>query len=162
MWSSQRGHPVGQAARNFSPLQKCSMGQKADETPPAKTLRNTPGTPANRLQQIRQKQRCSKEDMFREVLQPDERQAREHKEYWEANAAFARQVRERMIKVMEDQTEMLKSLIQLQTEQFRGRPPWQHMHMYNSLPIPPLSMPTRPFSLHSTPEFPHHSPPLTA
>ncbi|CAM2106054.1 unnamed protein product [Caretta caretta] len=90
----------------------------------AQTLNNTSRTPADWLQQIRKKPRRSKDNVFREVPLHNERQTRERKECWEAerqdrkeNAAFARQATERMIKVMEDQTEMLKSLIQLQTEQ---------------------------------------------
>ncbi|CAM2118645.1 unnamed protein product [Caretta caretta] len=112
-----------------------SRKQMRCQSTAAETLHTTPHTPADQLQQIRKKPRCSKEDMFREVVQHDERQTREHKECWEAesqdrkeSAGFARQVTVRMIKVMEDQTEMLKTLIQLQTEQIRGRSPPQHMH----------------------------------
>ncbi|XP_044888778.1 uncharacterized protein LOC123378731 [Mauremys mutica] len=68
------------------------------------TLRNKPRTPTDRLWQIRKNPRRSKEDMFQEVLQREERQTRERKECWEAerpdrkdNAAFARQATERMI-----------------------------------------------------------------
>ncbi|KAM7167734.1 uncharacterized protein RBU57_006082 [Macrochelys suwanniensis] len=160
------GSPGGAGSQGlFSTPEVLSREQEEDETP-AQTLRNAPCTPADRLWQIRKNPRRSKEDMFREVLQCDERQTRERKECWEAkrqdrkeNAALARQATERMIKVMEDQTEVLKSLIQLQTEQIRVREPLQQMH--NSLPTPPPSMPTDSFSLHSTPEFPHHSTPCT-
>ncbi|EMP28692.1 hypothetical protein UY3_14205 [Chelonia mydas] len=141
------GLPGGAGSQELFSTPEVLYGeQEADETP-AQTFK-----------------RRSKEDMFREVLQPDERQTRECKECWEAerqnrkeNAAFARQAAEQMIKVMEDQTGMLKSLIQLQTEQIRGRPPLQHTH--NSLPTLPPSMPTHSFSLHSPPEFPHRSTP---
>ncbi|EMP40866.1 Protein WWC2 [Chelonia mydas] len=105
----------------------------------AQTLRNALRTPTDWLRQIRKNPRRSK-DLFREALQRDERETRAQKECWEAegedrkeSAAFARQATEQMIKVMEDQTELLKSLIQLQTEQIRGRPPLQHMHLHLSL-----------------------------
>ncbi|EMP30173.1 hypothetical protein UY3_12685 [Chelonia mydas] len=73
----------------FSTPEVLGGEQEADETLAAKTLRNTPRTPANQLRQIRKKLRHSKKDMFREVLQRDERQTRESEECWEADAAFA-------------------------------------------------------------------------
>ncbi|XP_065446718.1 uncharacterized protein LOC135982682 [Chrysemys picta bellii] len=155
------GLPGGPGSQElFSTPEVLSGEREADETP-AQTL-NTSRTPVDWLRQIRKKPRLSKEHVFREVLQRDDRQTREQKGCWEAerqdrkeSAAFAREVTERMIKVMADQTEMLKSLIQLQTEQIRVGAPLQQMH--NS--FPPPSTPTHSFSLHSTPEFPHHSTP---
>ncbi|XP_030395239.1 uncharacterized protein LOC115637784 [Gopherus evgoodei] len=113
--------------------------QEAGDETPAVALRNTPRTPAERLHQIRKYSRRSKEDMFWEVLQCSNAEKRECKECWEAewqdrkeNHAFVKDTTEQMLKVMEEQTQMLKSLIVLQTEQISARPPLQHIQ--NSFP----------------------------
>ncbi|CAM2096124.1 unnamed protein product [Caretta caretta] len=78
-------------------------------------FRNTPHTPAERLRQIRKCPRRSKEDMFWEVLHFSNAEKREHKECREAkrqdrkeNQEFVKDATEWMIKVMEEQTQMLK------------------------------------------------------
>ncbi|CAM5179369.1 unnamed protein product, partial [Eretmochelys imbricata] len=82
-----------------------------------------PSTLAKYLRQIRKRPRRSKEDMFREVLHCSSAEKRECKECWEAERQNRKEdqefkdATERMIKVMEEQTHMLKSLIMLQTEQ---------------------------------------------
>ncbi|XP_030436869.1 uncharacterized protein LOC115660041 isoform X3 [Gopherus evgoodei] len=108
MWSPQWDRLMGQAARNFSPLQKGSSTDLEEHIMHPRRLASAD----------KEEPRCSKEDMFQEVLQCDDRpgnakSAGEPKVRTEKNAAFARQVTEQMIKVMEGQTEMLKSLIQL-------------------------------------------------
>ncbi|XP_034641258.1 uncharacterized protein LOC117884716 [Trachemys scripta elegans] len=95
------GLPGGSGRQElFSTPEVLNGEQEADETL-AQTLRNTPHTPTDWLWQIRKNPRHSKEDVFQEVLQHEERQTRECKECWEAerhdrkdNAAFARQVAE--------------------------------------------------------------------
>ncbi|CAM4709795.1 unnamed protein product, partial [Caretta caretta] len=82
-----------------------------------------PSTLAKHLRQITKRPRRSKEDMFREVLHCSSAEKRECKECWEAERQNRKEDQEfkdaieRMIKVMEEQTHMLKSLIMLQTEQ---------------------------------------------
>ncbi|CAM4643014.1 unnamed protein product [Lepidochelys kempii] len=82
-----------------------------------------PSTLAKHLRQITKRPRRSKEDMFREVLHCSSAEKRECKECWEAERQNRKEdqefkdATERMIKVMEEQTHMLKSLIELQTEQ---------------------------------------------
>ncbi|XP_074801564.1 uncharacterized protein LOC141982910 [Natator depressus] len=107
--------------------------EAVEETPADVAFRNTPHTPAKCLHQIRGCRKCSKDDMFWEVLHCSNTEKREHKECWEAkrqdrkeNQEFVKDATEWVIKVMEEQTQMLKSLIMLQTEQIRAHPPLQH------------------------------------
>ncbi|CAM4660929.1 unnamed protein product, partial [Caretta caretta] len=76
MCSSRWGRPVGQAARNFSPLLRC-LASLSSCSPASKkqemrrldvAFRNTTHTLANHLRQIRKRPKHSKEDMFREWL----------------------------------------------------------------------------------------------
>ncbi|XP_037761956.1 dnaJ homolog subfamily C member 18 isoform X3 [Chelonia mydas] len=100
-------------------------------------VRGTPYTPAEHLRQIRTQPRRSKEDIFQEVFQYSETEKQERRVWSESlkeNFKIDRQDRkesqeqifmghEQMIKLMEEQTEMLKSLITLQAEHMRVRPP---------------------------------------
>ncbi|EMP35857.1 hypothetical protein UY3_06961 [Chelonia mydas] len=98
--------------------------QEAGEERPDVAFRSTPCNPAKRLRQIRKCPRCSKEDMFWEVLHYSNAEKREYQDCWEAkrqdrkeNQEFIKDASEWMIKVMEEQMQMLKFLIMLQTEQ---------------------------------------------
>lgn len=62
---------------------------------------------------------------------------------------------EQMIKVMEEQTEMLKSLITLQSEQMRACPPLQLNQNY--CPCPTENSSTHSFELYRTSRYPVHS-----
>ncbi|XP_043359817.1 uncharacterized protein LOC122457741 isoform X1 [Dermochelys coriacea] len=107
-------------------------------------FRNTPCTSAELLRQMRKGPRCRIDDMFREVMQSSSAEKRKQKQCWEAerqdrkeNHAFVKDATERIIKVMEEQTQMLKSLIELQHQQISARPSLQHIQ--NSFPCPPNS-----------------------
>ncbi|XP_034613732.1 zinc finger and SCAN domain-containing protein 29-like [Trachemys scripta elegans] len=94
--------------------QSLSGEQEAgDETP---DVGNAPHSPVERLCQVRKRPRHSKEDMFREVLHCSNAEKRERQEGWEAewqdrkeNQEFVKDATERMIKVMEEQMQMLQS-----------------------------------------------------
>ncbi|EMP36748.1 hypothetical protein UY3_06069 [Chelonia mydas] len=102
-------------------------------------LRDTPHTPAECLCQI--KKHPSKEDMFQEVLEFSNAEKRERREWRDAerqdrkeNQEFIEDATFRIIKVMEEQIQMLKSLIMLQTERIGARPPLKPIQ--NSFPCP--------------------------
>ncbi|EMP34859.1 Zinc finger and SCAN domain-containing protein 20 [Chelonia mydas] len=135
--------------------------QEAGDETPHVALRNTPRTPAECLCPLRKGPRHSKENMFPEVLQSSNAERRECKECWEAewqdrkeNHEFVKDVTERMIKGMEEQMQMLTSLMVLQMEQIQARPPLQHIQ--NSFPCPPTP-PTHSFPPSGTSRFPLHS-----
>ncbi|XP_050807904.1 uncharacterized protein LOC127050226 isoform X1 [Gopherus flavomarginatus] len=93
-------------------------------------LRATSYAPAERLHQIRRRTRRSKEDIFRELLQSTDAADSESRAWRETineklrmDSQERRQGQERMIKLMEDQTEMLRSLIALQAEHIRAQLP---------------------------------------
>ncbi|EMP30658.1 hypothetical protein UY3_12213 [Chelonia mydas] len=86
--------------------QLLSGEHEAGEEMPDVAFRNTPGTPAEHMSQIRKCPQCSKEDMFWEVLQCSNAEKRERKECWVAkwqdikeNQEF-KDATERMIKVI--------------------------------------------------------------
>ncbi|CAM2118419.1 unnamed protein product [Caretta caretta] len=117
--------------------------------------RNTPRTPAEHHSQIRKRPRHSKEDMFWEVLQCSNTEKRERKECWEGerqdkkeNQAFVKDATEQMIKIMEEQTQLLKSLIMQQSERICAQPPLRHIQ--NSFPCLPQTPPARSFPLPRT------------
>ncbi|XP_030413439.1 pinin-like isoform X2 [Gopherus evgoodei] len=94
------------------------------------SLRATSYAPAERLHQIRRRTRRSKEDIFRELLQSTDAADSESRAWRETineklrmDSQERRQGQERMIKLMEDQTEMLRSLIALQAEHIRAQLP---------------------------------------
>ncbi|EMP41383.1 hypothetical protein UY3_01394 [Chelonia mydas] len=87
---------------------------------PDVAFRKSPQTLAKRPCQIRKCLRQSKEDMFQEVLQCSNAEKRECKKWKEArrqdrkeNQEFVKDPNERLIKVMEEQMQMLKSLTML-------------------------------------------------
>ncbi|XP_043359818.1 uncharacterized protein LOC122457741 isoform X2 [Dermochelys coriacea] len=135
----------------FSTPEEASQSQlsefgevQTEEEAPDVVFRNTPCTSAELLRQMRKGPRCRIDDMFREVMQSSSAEKRKQKQCWEAerqdrkeNHAFVKDATERIIKVMEEQTQMLKSLIELQHQQISARPSLQHIQ--NSFPCPPNS-----------------------
>ncbi|XP_065414738.1 uncharacterized protein LOC135973788 [Chrysemys picta bellii] len=146
--------------------QLLSSEREAGEETPDVAFRNTPHTPAERLHQIRKRPRCSKDNMFWEVLHGSNAEIREHKECWEAkrqdrkgNQKFVKNATEWMIKVIEEQTQMLKSLKMLHTEQIHVCPLLQHSQ--NSFPCPPKLRLHSPFHFPGLLGFPFTPPPRT-
>ncbi|KAH1180321.1 hypothetical protein KIL84_009157 [Mauremys mutica] len=122
-------------------------------------FRGIPDTPVEHLCQRRKCPRRSKEDMFQELLQYSDAEKRERMEWREIerqdrkeNEAFIKDATERIIKVMEEQTEMLKSLI------MRVHPPLQHTQ--NSFPCRPETPLVHSFLLFGTSRFSIHSMPM--
>ncbi|KAM7151398.1 uncharacterized protein RBU57_012058 isoform 2-T4 [Macrochelys suwanniensis] len=128
-------------------------------------FRGTPYALWEHLCQIRKSLRRSKEDMFWELLQYSDTEKREHMEWREIerqdrkeNEAFVKDTTERMIKVMEEQTQMLKSLITFQTEQIHARSPLQHIqNSFQCAPPRPPPNSMHSFLLSGTSHFPVHS-----
>ncbi|XP_044866240.1 uncharacterized protein LOC123366659 [Mauremys mutica] len=124
--------------------QLLSGEQEAGKEMPADVaFRNTLHTLAKRLCQIRKCPRRSKDDMFWEVLHFSDAEKRERKDWWKAerqdrkeNHEFVKDASEWMIKVMEEQMQLLESLIMLQPEQMHACPPLQHIQNFFPCPAP--------------------------
>ncbi|XP_074799612.1 uncharacterized protein LOC141981882 [Natator depressus] len=116
------------------------------------------------LRQIRGRMRRSKEDMFRELLQSSDQAKSDHRawretinEKLEMDSQERRQAQEQVIKLMQDQTEMLWSLIVLQVECMCAQLLLQPIQ--NCLPCPSSPHVPSPsqYSLHSIPRDIFHN-----
>nr|XP_005313535.1 uncharacterized protein LOC101950865 [Chrysemys picta bellii] len=126
-------------------------------------FRGAPCTLAARLCQIRKQPRWSKLDMFRGVLQSSDQKKKSAMELREMERQDRKYSEEcilkvhEQIKVIEEQTEMLKSLITLLAEQMHARPRLQPMQ--NCFPCPSQTPPIHSLQLPQTSQYPVHSSP---
>lgn len=122
-------------------------------------LRTHSSTPVKRHRKIRQRTKRSKEDMFRQVLQSTDT-AHNKISVWRETSneklrmdtLERRDGQEQMMKLLEDQTEMFKSLITLLSEHIHTQVPLQLIR--NSIPCPPQS----PHHILSMFPVPHSTP----
>ncbi|KAM7176319.1 uncharacterized protein RBU57_002065 isoform 2-T2 [Macrochelys suwanniensis] len=131
------------------------------------TSRNNPPTAAECLRKIRNWPRRTKEDMFQIMLQQSEAENTECKKWRESEKqereeknSYNRDATERMIKVMDCQTDMLQTLITLQLEQMRVHPPLHSI--VNSFPCTSKLHLLIPFHLLALCAFLYTPPPQTA
>ncbi|XP_074927750.1 uncharacterized protein LOC116825581 isoform X2 [Chelonoidis abingdonii] len=107
-------------------------------------LRASPSTPEERLGQVRRRKKRTREDMFQEVLRASRASEREQRAWrimindkMQRDSEDRRNGQQEMITLLREQTDMLRSLIELQAEHIRARLPLQPIE--NCIPGPPYT-----------------------
>ncbi|CAM2101587.1 unnamed protein product [Caretta caretta] len=107
-------------------------------------LRASPSTPEERLGQVRRRKKRTREDMFQEVLRASRASEREQRAWrvmindkMQRDSEDRRNGQQEMITLLREQTDMLRSLIELQAEHIRARLPLQPIE--NCIPGPPFT-----------------------
>uniref|UniRef100_A0A8C8SJV0 Myb/SANT-like DNA-binding domain-containing protein n=1 Tax=Pelusios castaneus TaxID=367368 RepID=A0A8C8SJV0_9SAUR len=108
-------------------------------------------TPADRMRNIRWHARRNREDMFQDLLKTAQESARENQAWREESQQRRQKHRDEHISVMKEQTELLKSMIALQTQAINVRAP---LHTVQPcLPPTPRSPSKNFFEGHQSPWY---------
>uniref|UniRef100_A0A8C8RE99 Myb/SANT-like DNA-binding domain-containing protein n=1 Tax=Pelusios castaneus TaxID=367368 RepID=A0A8C8RE99_9SAUR len=108
-------------------------------------------TPADRMRNIRWRARRNREDMFQDLLKTAQESARENRAWREETQQRRQKHRDELISVMKEQTELLKSMIALETQAINVRAP---LHTVQPCLPPTPHSPSKNF-------FEGHPPPST-
>ncbi|XP_074845666.1 uncharacterized protein LOC142010924 isoform X3 [Carettochelys insculpta] len=135
--SRSRSSSISSTSSNTTTSSSCSSSGSSPSSSSRRSssgrdvpLRTTSYARTEGFRQTRRKTRKSKEDVFRELLQSTDAADSESRAWMETineklrmESQERRRGQERMIKLMEDQTEILRSLIALQAEHIRAQHP---------------------------------------